>query len=183
MDEGEKRLEPEEMEGTRRTWPTTSTKQGSRGFTKVEMTSHGPAWVCTRPFVHMLLLLASRETPNNGSRYSFDSFDSPWGSFPPTGLPYPVLIWGILPDLIVSLFCLVRVLCFRDPLLSEEEPDEEWIWGRSRRSRGSRNCDWDLLYERRIYFQLKKVQGKRILFSSQKDKWKISCVFPASLTI
>lgn len=173
------------MEGTRRTWSTTSTKQGSRGFTEVEMVSQGPAWVCTRFFVHVLWLLASRETPNNGSGYSFDSFDSSWGSFPPNGLPCPVLIWGLLPDIIVSLFCLVRVLSFRDPLFSEEELDEEWIWGRkgaSRRSRGSRNCDWDVLHERRIYFQLKKVQGKRIAFSSQKDKWKISRVFPASFT-
>jgi hypothetical protein len=57
------------MEGTRRTWPTESTKQGSHGLLETEVASTVPTRVCTRSSMHMLYSLAwcFYGTSNSGS--------------------------------------------------------------------------------------------------------------------
>jgi hypothetical protein len=54
-----------------------------------------------------------------------------------------------------------------DLLFSEEYIKRNWISGRGavggiRREGGSGKCGWDVLYERRIYFQEKFTHTKRI---------------------
>lgn len=67
------------VDETRRKWPTESTKQGSWCW----LTETKAAWWCS---------LLSCETSNSGNTYVFESFTCSWGSFPPVGLPPPVLM-------------------------------------------------------------------------------------------
>ena len=47
------------------------------------------------------------------------------------------------------------------PDFSEEETEREWIWGSTRRSGRRRHCSWDVLYERRIYFQYRNWKTEK----------------------
>lgn len=57
------------------------------------------------------------------------------------------------------LFCSARLLVLGGLLFSEEGMEGEWLWGRGNKrvlgGVGGRNCDWDVLYEKGLSFQLK----------------------------
>ena len=58
-----------------------------------------------------------------------DFFPCSCDSFPPMGLPGPASLGGLLPYFIVSWF--VQFCCsLGELLLSEEETEVVWIWGR-----------------------------------------------------
>ena len=63
-----------------------------------------PALVCIRSFAYdVVVILVFCGTPNSGSGYIFDSFACFGEPFPPTGLPYLVLMLGFEPCLVISL--------------------------------------------------------------------------------
>lgn len=98
-------------------------------------------------------------TPNIGNGCA-SSFAWSWNSFPTLGVPCPASMWVFLPRLVISCFALCLVVLFRALLLSEEKWSrsasvEERI-GEVGRSKGRLNCHQDVLYERRIYFYLKR---------------------------
>jgi hypothetical protein len=152
-----------DMEDGRRTWPTGSTKQATYGFTETEAGSTVPAEGCTWSSVYILWLLAwwICGTPNSGNRCVFDSFGYSWGSFPPVGFPSPDSIWGPFPGLVVFCFvvfgcCLLEAWYFLKEDRVGVDPGEKRSRGWAEGFGRTENCGQGMLYERRLYFQLKK---------------------------
>lgn len=96
--EEERLQESEGIKGTKRTWPTESTKAGLHWLTT--MASLGRSLVCTMSSVYML---GAWCLCGSGNRYVW-VYGCSWNSFPPIELPYTASIWGLLSCLIISFF-------------------------------------------------------------------------------
>lgn len=143
------------VEDTRKTWSTKFTKQGSwHELTEAEKASMGPAWVYTMLW---LLRWCFCGSPNSGSGCVSDSLSSLEVLFLPFGCliqPQYESFHLILLDLILSCLMSLKSLFISEEErggmdLAEREGRMELEGGRGRKG----NCDWDILYERRIYIQ------------------------------
>lgn len=158
------------MVGTRRTWLTESIKQGSLyRLTEIEAASIRLAWVCIRPFVYILWLLALWFCVTLNSRIGMSlSHAYPWDSFPPIGVALPSLDGGAFCLVLVNhaLSCLVVVSWRTVPFWREMEGSgvggEGRLW-RAGRSGRREKCDQDVWEN---------------LFSIKKKKNLSSQIFP-----
>lgn len=80
------------------------------------------------------------------------------------------LMWGLLPCLTASYFVCLSVVSWR-PVLFWRKMEGKWIqgrgeWGAAGKSEGRENWP-DVLYERRIYFQLKNTDSQCSLKNAQ----------------
>lgn len=119
----------------------------------------GPAWFCAKSSVYMFwILLPVLGTPNIGSSCVSDSFAYSCYSFSFIELPCPSHIRAFILSCFI-LFCSVQLLSLKRSFWRETEG--QWILGRIKwqetwRSGGRGNFGQDVLYERRIYFQINR---------------------------
>lgn len=106
---------------------------------------------------------------STSSRCDSASFSCSWNYFPLIGLTCSALGWGLLPCLAVFCFVmlscfLLEACCFLNGGGSSRVNEVELGEG------GGRNGEegsggWDILYKRRIYFQLKLIIHKNLCTS------------------
>lgn len=147
------------MENTRRTWPTESIKRDSLGLLETKSPSMGLTCFCTKFFVYILCLLALCfcGTSNNGRGFVFDSFVCFWDPFPPVGFPSLASVWGLLPCFIVSCFVMFGSMLFSEGKQRRNGSEGGEGMGGTGRGEERGKCGLDLLNERSIYSQLKKI--------------------------
>lgn len=84
--------------------------------------------------------------------------------------------WSVLSNFVVAIFVLsyfaIFYYLFRSPFFSERQKGSrsKWKWGGTGKSRGRRNCNQDILNEKRIYYSLKEEMPGGVLKKRNKQK-------------